>query len=239
MPFRNLPSCRCGFSRTVPRYRKRLKTRLRLQAYESQCRLLTAAGSGSAAIAGLGPRPVRYAVMDYRVKVPRRPRLKKAQAIKHTTGMAGEFLVAGELLRRGVMAAVTYGNAKKADVVAFAEGRSVMLEVKSTSEPKWVLGGTLPADGPTLWVLVYLPADLTKVPEYFILTGADLRRAVLPRHQKYMDGYRAKHGAEYAGKGVVSVRRSELDPRCLGAWEKVLEALGLPQQDLDGERVGS
>ena len=37
------------------------------------------------------------------------------QARKHVLGLAGEFLVAGEILRRGITA-VTYGNAKKADV---------------------------------------------------------------------------------------------------------------------------
>jgi Holliday junction resolvase len=65
------------------------------------------------------------------------------QSRKHTIGLAGEFLVAGELLRRGIMAAVTYGNAKQADVVAIHESRATSLEVKSTSESKWVLGGSL------------------------------------------------------------------------------------------------
>ena len=40
------------------------------------------------------------------------------QSTKHKLGLSGEFLVAGELLRRGITAAVTYGNAKKADVIA-------------------------------------------------------------------------------------------------------------------------
>ncbi len=34
------------------------------------------------------------------------------QSRKHLIGFAGEFLVAGDLLRLGVMAALTYGNAK-------------------------------------------------------------------------------------------------------------------------------
>ena len=151
--------------------------------------------------------------------------LKKTQARKHTTGMAGEFLVAGELLRRGVMAAVTYGNAKKADVITFREGRSLSLEVKSTSERKWVLGGAVPLDDASLWVLVYLPPDETQAPSYFILTSADLRKAVLPRHDAYMTRYVKKHGAAYTGAGVVSVLRDEVDQSHLGAWHKVSRAL--------------
>ncbi|MGD9583508.1 MAG: hypothetical protein AB7V26_07540 [Lysobacterales bacterium] len=81
------------------------------------------------------------------------------QARKHTTGLAGEFLVAGELLRRGIMAAVTYGNAKKADVIAVNGAKAASIEVKSTSQTKWVLGGQLPAESSNIWVLVHLPED--------------------------------------------------------------------------------
>ena len=66
-------------------------------------------------------------------------------------------MVAGELLRRGIMAAVTYVNAKKADVIAINGIVAASLEVKSTSQSKWVLGGELPADNLNLWVLVRLP----------------------------------------------------------------------------------
>jgi hypothetical protein len=143
--------------------------------------------------------------------------------------MAGEFLVAGELLRRGIMSAVSYGNAKKADVVAFHEGRSALLEVKSTSEARWVLGGILPQETISLWVLVFLPPELKLAPQYFILTSAELRSAVLPRHEAYMGRYREKHGKEYSAKGVVSVRREELGEEHLGAWQKVVRALGIHQ----------
>jgi hypothetical protein len=141
--------------------------------------------------------------------------------------MAGEFLVAGELLRRGIMAAVTYGNAKKADVVAFHEGRSALLEVKSTSEAKWVLGGTLPQESASLWVLVFLPPDVGQAPQYFVLTSAELRNAVAPRHESYRARYLAKHGRDYAAAGVVSVLRKEVDDRHLAAWDKVGRALGM------------
>ena len=150
---------------------------------------------------------------------------KTTQSQKHATGLAGEFLVAGELLRRGILAAVTYGNAKKADVVAIYNGRSVALEVKSTSESKWVLGNHMPSDDRGLWVLVYLPPNLLGPPEYLVLTSAELRRAVLPRHDAYMASYKSKHGKEFSGKGVISVFRKEVDDQHLGRWDKVTRAL--------------
>ena len=148
-------------------------------------------------------------------------------ARKYATGLAGEFLVAGELLRRGVMAAVTYGNAKKADVVAFRAGRAVTLEVKSTSEAKWILGDSLPDDAASLWVLVFLPADTALPPEYFVLTSGELRDTLLPHWEAYMSRYVSKHGREFAGKGVVSVQREWLGASHRGAWHKAINALGL------------
>lgn len=50
-----------------------------------------------------------------------------AQSRKHTLGLSGEFLVAGELLRRGLHASVTYGNAKKAVKILGAIGGAVIL----------------------------------------------------------------------------------------------------------------
>lgn len=149
------------------------------------------------------------------------------QSRKHTTGLAGEFLVAGELLRRGIMAAVTYGNAKKADIVVINGARAASLEVKSTSQPKWVLGGELPADNSNLWVLVYLPRDEDASPEYFVLTGAELRKLILPHHEAYNAKYLEKHGKEYSGKGVFTIQRSLLGDSHLGAWEKVHAALSI------------
>jgi hypothetical protein len=150
---------------------------------------------------------------------------KTNQAQKHATGLAGEFLVAGELLRRGIMAAVTYGNAKKADVVAIGGGRSATIEVKTTAASKWVLGSDLPPEDAQLWVLVHLPSDLSAPPEYFVLTGKELRLAVLPRHDAYNRAYLAKHGVPYSKTGVVSVLRSEIDGQHRGAWEKVATAV--------------
>ncbi len=150
-----------------------------------------------------------------------------SNARKHTTGLAGEFLVAGELLRRGIMAAVTYGNAKKADVIAINGTTAASLEVKSTSQQKWVLGGELPADNSNIWVLVYLPQDESTSPEYFVITSAELRKLVLPKHEAYNKQYQAKHGKEYSGKGVVSIQRTLLNGGHRGAWGKVRNALNI------------
>lgn len=145
----------------------------------------------------------------------------------YSIGLAGEFLVAGELLRRGIMAAVTYGNAKQADVVAVNGNKAAFLEVKSTPRTKWVLGNKLPEATKAIWVLVYLPSDSTQPPEYFVLTGAELRAIVQPEEDAFKARFRSKHGRDWDGKGVVSVQRKLIDDTHLGAWNKVARAVGL------------
>lgn len=149
------------------------------------------------------------------------------QARKHSIGLSGEFLVAGELQRRGIAAAVTYGNAKRADVVAIHEHRATAIEVKTTSQSKWVLGGTVPVQSGKLWVLVYLPSDESMSPEYFVLSGSELRSQLLPEHEAYMASYHAKHGKVFTGSGVVSIQRKAIAAEHKGAWHKVKRAVGI------------
>lgn len=151
----------------------------------------------------------------------------KKQSKKHTLGLSGEFLVAGELLRRGVIAAVTYGNAKKADVIAVSGESALSIEVKTTSESRWVLGGQIPKADSSIWVLVHLPANLKESPEFFILSGKELHSIILPEHEAYLSRYREKHGKEFTGRGVVSVKRKLIDDNYIGAWNKISERLGI------------
>jgi len=122
------------------------------------------------------------------------------------------------------MAAVTYGNAKQADVVAICGGRAVTLEVKSTSEPKWVLGGEVPPATDDFWVLVFLPPTPTLAPEYYVLSANELRSIVLPAHLEYAERYLLKHGKNFTRRGVVSVHRAQV-LAALGAWNKVIDAI--------------
>jgi hypothetical protein len=145
------------------------------------------------------------------------------QQIKYCLGMAGEFYVAAELLRRGLMAAVTHGNAKKADVLALNGEKAVVVEVKSTTNLKWVLGNGLPADSMKPWVLVHFkPID--EVPEFYVLTSSELRGLLIPRDMEYRNSYLKRHGVEFSGVGVYSVKRSEV-LLYRNAWESIVSAL--------------
>ncbi len=49
---------------------------------------------------------------------------------KNTTHLAGEFLVAGELSRRGYPVAITFGNAKSVDIYATTQQGEIKLMQK-------------------------------------------------------------------------------------------------------------
>ena len=150
------------------------------------------------------------------------------QAKKYHLAMAGEYYVAAELHRRGISASVTYGNAKKADVVATSkDGEKVqVIEVKTTCQPKWVVGQYVPEPSDKIWVFVHLPADQLSVPSFYVMTQPEIHSILQPLTEEYNRRYKEKHGVEYGSKpGVCSLKRSQL-PAKEANWEKITSRLG-------------
>jgi len=118
------------------------------------------------------------------------------------------------LQRLQVFASVTYGNAKSADVIAFTKDsdRVVVIEVKTTQNPKWVVGGRIPEKSNKPWVFVFLHEQAELSPEFFILTQTELHSLLVPLEEEYFRKYREKHGVDYGDKpGVVNISRSMLE----------------------------
>ena len=111
------------------------------------------------------------------------------QQRKHNLGIAGEYFVTAELTRRGIHASMTYGNAKKADVIAFSPEKNncVVIEVKTTGQKSWVVGGKLPEKSDLVWVFVLLIDNDS--PRYFILTGEQLNTVLTPQDCRYVRPY--------------------------------------------------
>ena len=146
---------------------------------------------------------------------------------KYHLSLAGEFFVAAELQRHGISAAVTYGNAKNADVVAFSISgdKAVVVEVKSTSQPKWVVGGTLPLASSKPWVFVHLPIDPTDPPEYYIILQSELHDILTPIEEDYYRKFKEKHGIDFGDrKGVVNFTRKQAEP-FKNQWAKIIRQL--------------
>ena len=149
------------------------------------------------------------------------------QTQKYHLSLAGEFFVAAELQRRGISAAVTYGNAKSADVVAFSMSgeKAVVIEVKSTSQAKWVVGGVLPPPSTKPWVFVHLPTELTEPSAYYVVLQSELHNILAPIENEYYRKFKEKHGEEYGDRpGVVNFPLKEAE-RFKNKWETILDQL--------------
>jgi len=145
------------------------------------------------------------------------------QKRKYNLGMCGEYYVAAELNRRGIDASVTYGNAKKADVIATSEDgeKAVTIEVKTTSQPKWVVGGYVPEPSDKIWAFVYVPQDGTASPSFYVLTQGEIHSILEPVDKESRRKFKEKNGIEYGDKpGVCSLERAQI-PKHEASWEKI------------------
>src|SRR6266404_4285442 len=128
------------------------------------------------------------------------------QQQKYMMGLSGEFLVAGELLRRGIRASITFGNSKKADVIAVRGDSAILIEVKTTRQAKWVVGSKVPEPNDAIWIFVLLPLDSKAHPEFFLLTGKKLHAILQPRHEKYVRDH-----PDFKGPGVESITFQDIE----------------------------
>ena len=125
------------------------------------------------------------------------------------TKQAGEYLVAGELCRRGYLAATFSGNVRDYDIVAMSEdGRAFTVQVKTilgggfqigdarrfiqipavAADGKQQVDGLVDLRDESIWVFVYL--DGINAPAYFVTTAKDVQLLIF-------EGYRwnlEKHG---------------------------------------------
>jgi hypothetical protein len=98
---------------------------------------------------------------------------------KTNTGISSEFLVAGELSRRGYNVTLTLGNTKAIDLIIEKDGAFVGVQVKGIQRKKsicWNIIVSKIENRGYLYVLVNLNADNLDHPEYFILTEEEVKR---------------------------------------------------------------
>ena len=98
----------------------------------------------------------------------------------NTSHLAGEFLVAGELSRRGYPVSITMGNAKAIDIHADTLSRqeTIRVDAKATrSKTSWPIKENA-VDKDLFYIFVYLRTEEeikhNAKSEYFIVTGREI-----------------------------------------------------------------
>jgi hypothetical protein len=99
---------------------------------------------------------------------------------KETLNLAGEFLVAGELLRRSWPVSLSYSKEQKFQITIRIKDEVFPLEIKTTRDSEWSVRSGVKHEE-RIFVFVRLPRTYSDAPEYFIMTGADLYAALTPR----------------------------------------------------------
>ena len=97
---------------------------------------------------------------------------------KANTGIASEFLVAGELARRGYNGTITLGNTKSIDLIVEKNGKLIPVQVKGIQRKKslcWNISLKRLSNKDILYVLVNLNSDTLVSPEYFVLTAEEVK----------------------------------------------------------------
>jgi len=103
------------------------------------------------------------------------PKDKKKRADGQISGLAGEFFVAAELLKREIQTSITLGNAKSIDLFAFNEstGRSFNVQVKTLRKVNYFLIDPKRVITDHVYVFVLLNKPDERV-QYFVVQGKKL-----------------------------------------------------------------
>lgn len=129
-------------------------------------------------------------------------------------GQTGEYLVAAELSRRGLIATTFTGNVPYYDIIASDEkGRHISVQVKASRSPSWqfgdithfcdisfnkehqIVGRQKPCPVRRL-IVVFVLIDVEGTDRFYILTWRRLRDLIVKGHKAYL----AKHGGKRAQK---------------------------------------
>lgn len=115
-------------------------------------------------------------------------------------GVAGEYLVAGELTLRGKLASITLRNSRGIDIISTNSDASqqISIQVKTNSDGsnKWILNKKSETfiSNTHFYVFVAI-GDLGSRPKYHIVKSADVANYITQKHQNWLSG-RKKDGSK-------------------------------------------
>ena len=126
------------------------------------------------------------------------------------TGSAGEYFVAAELSRRGVVAALTMSGTDAFDILAVNKaGDSYSIQVKTTQYEKklrWLLSSKDENPKANFYVFVNLNGT-EKQPDYYIMRATEVAAAIKEEHETWL----AKPKRDGTAHKPINMRQIILD----------------------------
>ncbi len=149
---------------------------------------------------------------------------------KQIIGVAGEYYVAAELSRRGLLAAITLRNSDGVDIlVGNSEGEQLFsVQVKTTQgKKKWPLSKKVEAEKSEkkIYAFVSIPARSSDPPLYYFVRASVLAKSISEGHARWL---------KEPGKGGQKRNDSDMrqfDPRYFSEeelikdWEALIESV--------------
>ena len=107
------------------------------------------------------------------------------------SGVAGEYYVAAELSRRGIVASISLRNTRGTDILATDEsaGQTITIQVKTSQKKKreWLLSEQSEKLDPKTHFYVFVNlAGLTDRPEFFIVPSAVVAAYAKEDHRRWL-----------------------------------------------------
>lgn len=140
-------------------------------------------------------------------------------------GQTGEYLVAAELSRRGLIATTFTGNVPHYDIIASNEaGKHVSVQVKASRGSSWQFGditcfcdisfkgkrqivGQLKRCSVQRLIVIFVRIDPEGSDEYYIITWRRLRDLVVKVHKSYLAGHKGIRPQRWDSlHGAISVK---------------------------------
>lgn len=157
--------------------------------------------------------------------------LRQSGRANTLTGQVGEYLVAAELARRGLIATTFTGNVPHYDIIASnARGRHVSVQVKTSNSLTWqfaidrfcivqfrgehqVLRSSLRPPVNRLVVVLVKLASGDERDRFFVSTWRQLRDILVRQYREYLHGHRGRRPKNpeslHCAVQASSVKRSE------------------------------
>ena len=116
--------------------------------------------------------------------------MKKGKLSSIQSGVAGEYLCAGELSRRGYIASITLRNSKSVDILVTNEkaNRSVAIQVKTSygNTMNWILGKRAEDYYADNLFYVFVNLNHGEAPDYFVVPSKVVAKCVRASHKKWL-----------------------------------------------------
>lgn len=139
-------------------------------------------------------------------------------------GCAGEYFVAGELSRHGIVAALTMAGTDAFDILAInpESKNNYSIQVKTTKKRSdgWLVGRkaeTLCGDD-LYYAFVLLPDNDDAQPEYYIVPSEIVSRTVQAEHRAWLETP-GRGGRPHQDNSIRVFRIEHGDPRYCSRWD--------------------